>query len=186
MAIKVGTEDKKKVYLASWPRPGHADPAGALPVADLRPLARPGAGSAPSGHRAAPGNHAFSRRSGAREHHRGCLMPTRRRRSAAWPRSTLRCTRRSCARPSRSSTPAMAATSSPSSPRPRRSPNRSLPSARHTSIPGLRRLRHRRPSISASMATRRRRPGKNKSSCCTETTSSSLRKGMLSTGVIGW
>ncbi len=51
MAIKVGTEDKKKVYLASGPRRGHAHPAGALSVADVRSFSRRANGSAPGGDR---------------------------------------------------------------------------------------------------------------------------------------
>ena len=66
------------------------------------------------------------------------------------------------------------------------SPNQSLPYARRTSIPVLRRLRRPRLSISGSMAMRRRGRGKNKSSCCTAMTSLSPRKGMLSIAVIGW
>ena len=61
MAIKVGTEDKKKVYLASWPGLGDADPAGALPVAELRPFAVSGAGSATGCHCATSRDYAFRR-----------------------------------------------------------------------------------------------------------------------------
>ena len=182
MAIKVGTEDKKKVYLASGPRCGYAHPAGAFPVADLRPFARTASGAArqvatvarPATTTAAsPGKTRLRR-----------LMPTRRQRSAAWPRLTLRCIRRSCVRPSRSSTRAMGETSSPSSPLPRKYPNRSLLYARRTSIPDLRRPRHRRPSTWASMAMRQREPARNRFFCCMEMTSSLLRRGMWSTGVI--
>ena len=54
MAIKVGTEDKKKVYLASRPRRRHADPAGSFSVAELRTLARTATCAGAGGHRGAP------------------------------------------------------------------------------------------------------------------------------------
>ena len=120
MAIKVGTEDKKKVYLASglgvvmlillvrflWQTfgPSPSAPAPAAPTVTTRSR--------------------DARSSGGKQRKRvRRFMPTRRRRSAAWPRSTLRCTRRSCARRSRSSTPATGETSSPSSLPPAAIPN---------------------------------------------------------------
>ena len=177
MAIKVGTEDKKKVYLAGglglvmlillvrflWqnfspspsPAPGIPPPVVTTSRQALLQAAK------------------RRKRTAARE-----FMPTRRPRSAAWPRLTLRCIRRSCARPSRLNIPALGATSSPCSLRPRPYPNPSLPSARRMSIPVHHRHRHHRLSIWVSMDTRRRRPGKNKSSCCTAMISLSPRRGM--------
>ncbi len=53
MALKVGTEDKKKVYLASGLGLVMLILLGALPLADLWALPRTSGASAHGGHRAA-------------------------------------------------------------------------------------------------------------------------------------
>ena len=158
MAIKVGTEDKKKVYLASglgavmlillvrflWQTfgPSPAPPPAPPPVVTV---ARP-----------APTTSSERRK---RTRLRRLIRPPGGKGWRAWPRLTLRCTRRSCVRLSHSSTPAMGEISFPSFLLPRRYPNRSRPSARQRSIPDLHRLLHHPPSTWVSMAMRQRRPG---------------------------
>ena len=181
MAIKVGTEDKKKVYLASglgavmlillvrflWQNfgPSPAPPPAPAPVVTVaRPApttaVEPGEGTAAPafGHQAAKVGGLAS--------------------------LDLRRIRRSCVRLSHSSTPAMGEISFPSFLLPRRYPNRSRPYARRRSIPDPLRLLRRPPSTWVSTAMRRSGPARDRCFCCMGTTSSSRPRGMSSTGVI--
>ncbi len=81
MALKVGTEDKKKVYLATGLGLGHAHPAGAFSVADLRAFAGTAAGPATGGHGGTSGDRQAAKHRKRTRPRR--LMPTRRQRSAA-------------------------------------------------------------------------------------------------------
>jgi hypothetical protein len=172
MALKVGTEDKKKVYMAAglgavmlilllrflWQNfgPSPAAPPSAAPPAVTE--VRPATGTSATVQDATPGMAHQAPKVG------GLAALVRR---------------------SRWSTPAVDATSSPNSRWLRRYPNRSLRSGRRMSIRAPLRRHPLRRSTWDFMATPRKRRVKSKSSCCMEMTSSSLQKEMWSIAATG-
>ena len=180
MAIKVGTEDKKKVYLASglgavmlillvrflWQNfgPSPAPPPAPAPIVTV---ARPAATSSsePAEGAAAPVfGHQAAKVGGL-----ASLDPT------LHPEIMRQAESLEYTGHGRNIFSSFLL--------PRRYPNRSRPYARQRSIPDLRRLLHHPPSTWGSTAMRQSERARDRFFCCMETTFSSRRRGMWSTGV---
>ena len=179
MAIKVGTEDKKKVYLASglgavmlillvrflWQNfgPSPAPPPAPAPVVTV---ARPAATTAAEGAAAPAFGHQAAKVGGL-----ASLDPTLHPEIMRQAES-LEYTGHGRNIFSQFSAP-------PEIPKP-------IASIRQAKVdPDLLRLPHRPPSTWGSMAMRQSGPARDRCFCCMETTFSSRRRGMWSTGVIG-